>query len=75
MVFGVVKSVDNNGCDHGKQNSEADGSKCQVILPGVESIYRLESVWVCSKESEKDRESESRVQAQQENDWLCEQHV
>ena len=74
-MSGVVKSVNDDSSNNGKENAKTDCKERQAILPGVESIHSRKCEWVRGEEGEENGERESCVQTEEEHDRFCEQHV
>lgn len=75
MVFGIVESIHEDIRADGKNDSKTNGSEREAVLPGVETVDRLEGIRVCGEECKQDREGEGGVQAEEEYGGLREQHV
>jgi len=75
MMFGVVKSIDDDSRNNGKKNAKTNGKERQAILPGVKSIHSRKCERVRGKEGEKYRERECRVQTEEKHNRFREQHV
>jgi hypothetical protein len=75
VVFGVVETVDEEVREDTEQDPKTYSEESEAVLPGVEAIDGLEREGVGSKEGEEDGKCESRVEAEEENSRLRDQHL
>jgi hypothetical protein len=75
VVVGVVEAIDEEVRENPEKNTKTDSEESEAVLPGVEAVDGLESVRISCEEGEEDGEGERRVEAEEEDCRLGDQHV